>query len=301
MEAKEIETRLKALNKAQAANEPASVLIGILKELQKGVRPTEDLLRSTRVGIFVNKLKQHKAPDVARLSSEMVSKWRNEVNKQKGNAARSSPHPGSKLTSSVSSPAQASTPPEASKSSVAPERRSWKADGVNTALTDSKIRDGCIGLLYDGLVQHRTETSAFVLAKAKAVEAVAFDQLGPETEIAYRDKIRSLFSNLRQKTNPGLRVRVLTDEISPDRFITMSSEELKSEERREEDAKIQKENMDKAMVAQAERSISTSLQCGKCQQRKVSYSQAQTRSADEPMTTFCECTNCGMEIIPLPT
>jgi transcription elongation factor S-II len=25
----------------------------------------------------------------------------------------------------------------------------------------------------------------------------------------------------------------------------------------------------------------------------VAYSQAQTRSADEPMTTFCECMNCG--------
>lgn len=30
------------------------------------------------------------------------------------------------------------------------------------------------------------------------------------------------------------------------------------------------------------------MQCGKCGQKKVSYSQAQTRSADEPMTTFCE-------------
>jgi transposase len=64
----------------------------------------------------------------------------------------------------------------------------------------------------------------------------------------------------------------------------MSLEELKSKERREEDKQLMKENMDKAMVAQVERSISTSLQCGKCKQKKVSYSQAQTRSADEPMT-----------------
>lgn len=73
----------------------------------------------------------------------------------------------------------------------------------------------------------------------------------------------------------------------------MTHEELKSAERRAEDEKIQKENMDMAMVAQAERSISSSLQCSKCGQRKVSYSQAQTRSADEPMTTFCDCTVCG--------
>lgn len=73
----------------------------------------------------------------------------------------------------------------------------------------------------------------------------------------------------------------------------MSADDLKSPERREEDRQIMKENMDKAMVAQEEKSISSSLTCGKCGQKKVSYSQAQTRSADEPMTTFCECTVCG--------
>ena len=36
-----------------------------------------------------------------------------------------------------------------------------------------------------------------------------------------------------------------------------------------------------------------SMQCGKCKQYKVSYTQAQTRSADEPLTTFCECMSCG--------
>lgn len=35
------------------------------------------------------------------------------------------------------------------------------------------------------------------------------------------------------------------------------------------------------------------MTCGKCKQSKVAYSQAQTRSADEPLTTFCECTMCG--------
>lgn len=105
--------------------------------------------------------------------------------------------------------------------------------------------------------------------------------------------MRSLYQNLKNKSNPSLRKRVLSGEVTPERFVVMTHEELKSAERRAEDAKIQKENMDMAMVAQAERSVSTSLQCGKCGQRKVSYSQAQTRSADEPMTTFCECTICG--------
>jgi len=39
--------------------------------------------------------------------------------------------------------------------------------------------------------------------------------------------------------------------------------------------------------------FSNSMTCGKCKQSKVAYTQAQTRAADEPMTTFCECMNCG--------
>jgi len=85
----------------------------------------------------------------------------------------------------------------------------------------------------------------------------------------------------------------MSGEILPHKFVTMSPEDLKSEERKKEDEKIALENMKKAQVPMAEKSISDALRCGRCQQKKVSYSQAQTRSADEPMTTFCECTVCG--------
>ena len=33
--------------------------------------------------------------------------------------------------------------------------------------------------------------------------------------------------------------------------------------------------------------------CRKCKENKCTYYQMQTRSADEPMTTFCQCITCG--------
>ncbi|KAE8145325.1 transcription factor S-II, central domain-containing protein [Aspergillus avenaceus] len=297
LEAKEIELKAKALTKAATSNEPSANIVSLLKELQQGVKATEDLLRSTRVGIIVNKFKQHKSPEVSRLSSEIVSKWRNEVNKQKAGA---SPAPSQRSSGSprpapngTASPAGTTPTDKASKLSVAPENRTWKADGVDTNQTGNRIRDSCIGLIYNGLCLNSTEAPRAVLSKASAVEAAAFNSLGPETKEQYRTKIRSLFQNLKNKSNPSLRVRVLSNEVTPDHFVRMSHDELRSDEQREKDRRIQKENMDKAMVAQAERSISTSLQCGKCGQRKVTYTEAQTRSADEPMTLFCTCLNCG--------
>jgi transcription elongation factor S-II len=105
--------------------------------------------------------------------------------------------------------------------------------------------------------------------------------------------MRSLFQNLKNKSNPQLRKDVLSGAIPPKRFVVLSHDEMKSDSRRAEDEKLEKENMNQAMVAQVEKSVSREFQCGKCKAKMVSYSQAQTRSADEPMTTFCECMNCG--------
>ena len=51
--------------------------------------------------------------------------------------------------------------------------------------------------------------------------------------------------------------------------------------------------MKNTVLAPEEKGVSASLECDKCKQKKIHYTQAQTQSADEPMTTFCECFTCG--------
>lgn len=41
------------------------------------------------------------------------------------------------------------------------------------------------------------------------------------------------------------------------------------------------------------RLATSEFKCRKCKERECSYYQLQTRSADEPMTTFVTCLNCG--------
>lgn len=281
MEPKEVIEKSKALQKATQAGESPAIIVSILNELKEGVLPTEDLLRSTKIGVVVNRSKQHKSPEVARLAAEIVKKWRDDIQKKKGSGSKSN---------SGTPPASSSEKPSFT---VPPDQRDFKKDKVDIAQTNQTVRNSCIGLIYNGLCYLSTAEPSAVLTCAAAVEQAAFKSLGPETNSSYKDKIRTLFANLKNKSNPTLRAHVLSGEITAEKLINMSHDELKSDARRAADEKLASVNMREAMVPQVEKSISTSLECSKCRQRKVSYSQAQTRSADEPMTTFCECTNCG--------
>jgi transcription elongation factor S-II len=280
--------RVKTLNKAAAAAEPPSVVIGLLEELKNAASPTEEQLRSTKAGVAVGKLRHNANKEIARLASEIVSKWRKNVDAIKESKKR-------KLEQGKPpTPKDSPAPPSTSYSTPYegdPEKRHFRLDKVDISRTGNKTRDGSIGVLYNGLAYRATESIEEVLQRVMEVEAAAFAAYGDTNE--YRNKIRGLMTSLKRKDNAELGRRVLRGDITPDKFVVMTDEELASDAQRERDAALERENMLKAQVPMAQRSISDSLQCGKCKQKKVSYSQAQTRSADEPMTTFCECTVCG--------
>lgn len=238
--------------------------------------------------MIVSKQKANTNKNIARLASEIVAKWKKSVQEKQ---ALKKPK-----MAAASSPPQATASPvpgqDASRFTGDKAKRKWDNEGVDTKRTGTPTRDACVGLLYNGLAFMSEESSTHLIIKAMEVEKAAFDHFKGENA-DYKAKIRSLFQNLKAVSNRELAPRVVSGEITAERFVTMSHEELKSSQRREEDEKLHKDNMKRAQVPMAEKSISDALRCGRCGQKKVSYSQAQTRSADEPMTTFCECTVCG--------
>lgn len=203
-----------------------------------------------------------------------------------GSAASPTPPPANKPAASASS-GRSDQPFQGD-----PDTRRADKDGVDTKRTGDEVRDNCIMLMYNGLAWRSKASKDSVVSRAIEVEAAAYKHFG-DTNDNYKKKMRSLFQNLKVKTNRDLGRNVMDGKIAPDRFVTMTTDELKSAEQRKKENELQKENMMKAQVPMAEKSISDALKCGKCHQKKVSYTQAQTRSADEPMTTFCECTVCG--------
>lgn len=165
---------------------------------------------------------------------------------------------------------------------------------IDFEVLHDKTRNACLKLLYSSLELEASFDRGVIYESALAVEKAAFEKVGGGAVNGdYRSKVRSLSLNLKDKNNPELRQQVLRGEIEPDVLVAMRSEELASNVRKAERESIQQQNLHNAKGAEAQEAETDAFQCGKCKQRKTRYYQMQTRSADEPMTTFVTCVNCN--------
>ena len=113
---------------------------------------------------------------------------------------------------------------------------------------------------------------------------------------AYRQMVRSVFSNIHPKSpvnNPRLLQRVIEGEFPLSRIPTLTSYEMYPENWFElKDKLIQREQK----ILEGNKSRATDqFKCRRCHKRECTYYELQTRSADEPMTIFITCLNCGKE------
>lgn len=110
----------------------------------------------------------------------------------------------------------------------------------------------------------------------------------------YKDKARSVLSNLNSSSyigNARLHNRLLEKEFAPHEIPYMKPENLYPEQW----AKILDNKMKKDLhIFEAKPvAMTDEFKCGKCKKRECVYQELQVRSADEPMTLFITCLNCG--------
>ena len=112
--------------------------------------------------------------------------------------------------------------------------------------------------------------------------------------LIYIDKLRSIILNLNAKStvqNKQLLKRLKNGQFKAHELAFMTHQELFPEKWKtliEEKIK-RDQNEGKVDLSAA----TDEFYCFRCKKRKCSYYQMQTRSADEPMTTFVTCLLCG--------
>lgn len=113
------------------------------------------------------------------------------------------------------------------------------------------------------------------------------------TDMRYKNRIRSRLANLKDPKNPTLRTNFRIGAIPASRLAVMTAEEMANDEVKQLREKFMKEAINDAQLATAQGTKTDMLKCGKCKKRNCTYNQLQTRSSDEPMTTFVLCNECG--------
>jgi DNA-directed RNA polymerase subunit M/transcription elongation factor TFIIS len=103
-----------------------------------------------------------------------------------------------------------------------------------------------------------------------------------------------VYSNLEPSSyikNARLISRLMSGEFSPYEICGMDHQYLFPENWK---TYIDEKSKRDRTLYEINKEMATDIyKCGKCHKRECVYYQLQTRSADEPMTTFVTCLNCG--------
>ncbi|KAJ3309695.1 RNA polymerase II elongation factor [Boothiomyces sp. JEL0838] len=246
----------------------------LLTQLEDFKASTETL-KSTRIGVFVTDIRKH--PDVSQdikdQAKALVNKWKHDIGRTVEIKRQDS------LSSQVSTP-------------TSPVERNVSTDNIKVKNLGDKVRMKCTEMIYGALATGSNEEPKDVLDICEIIEKTVFGEYGATNE-QYKKRFRALVSNLRDKTNPTLKAKVVTRKIEPQVFALMSTEDMMSKDRRAVIDEAAKEALEEATSAQPVLQTTDMFRCGRCKERKTTYYQMQTRSADEPMTTFVTCVNCN--------
>ncbi|XP_027025307.1 transcription elongation factor A protein 1 isoform X2 [Tachysurus fulvidraco] len=276
--------------------------LDLLKEL-KNVPMTLELLQSTRIGMSVNAIrKQSTDEEVTSLAKSLIKSWKKLLD-EPADGDKPSEEKKKESAVPVMSQSQGSPEPREESSSSNSSSKSEAVEMMSTSHmstfprapgTSDSVRIKCREMLSSALQtgdDHITIGSDCDELGAQIEECIFLEF--KNTDMKYKNRVRSRISNLKDMKNPNLRRNVLCGNVPPDRIAKMTAEEMASDELKEMRKNMTKEAIRDHQMAKTGGTSTDLFTCGRCKKNKCTYTQVQTRSADEPMTTFVFCNECG--------
>jgi len=262
--------------------------LDILKAL-KDIPISLEILQKTRIGMSVNNVRKQTSNDeVAAMAKQLIKGWKKLL---PTDSSKKSEEKGTK-EAKISKPEKS----ESESSSNSNNYNSQDDEHAEIMMTNDPIRDKCRELLVKGLLTGCSDNSALQTYRCNFLAAAIESAIHTEfrnTGVKYKNRIRSRFSNLKDTKNTSLRENVLNGIVTPEKLAKMTAEEMASDEMKKQREKFEEENIKDHQMSTNEGTVTDMFTCGKCKSKKCTYTQLQTRSSDEPMTTFVFCMHCG--------
>lgn len=110
----------------------------------------------------------------------------------------------------------------------------------------------------------------------------------------YANRARAILANLSRSND--FKAHIMNGTIHPEEVAVMDVKDMQDDSLKEKRKKQEKAIVDSKrsdfMIANAKLKDGM-YTCSKCKSKKTTFYEQQTRSADEPMTTFVQCLICG--------
>ncbi|XP_045913540.1 transcription elongation factor A protein 2 isoform X2 [Micropterus dolomieu] len=276
--------------------------LDLLREL-KNIKMSLETLQSTRVGMSVNAVrKQSSDEEVQILAKALIKSWKKLLDgSEEKEKKKEGPPVRSSSTSKDSSSSEKSkksreppTTPTTPTSPTTPTLPPLVTSFPPAPVTTDSVRNKCRELLVAALQTDDDHKTIGVDCEhlAAQIEEEIFQEF-KSTDMKYKSRLRSRISNLKDQKNPDLRRNVLCGNISPQRIACMTAEEMASAELKQIREALTKESIREHQLSKVGGTETDMFICNKCHGKSCTYTQVQTRSADEPMTTFVLCNSCG--------
>jgi DNA-directed RNA polymerase subunit M/transcription elongation factor TFIIS len=151
---------------------------------------------------------------------------------------------------------------------------------INRTKIIFKINDCINDIKKSGLIENSIFEYSIIYLKIENIDYSLFESI-------YNDKVNDIIWNLDSKNNKDLILQINNDSVNLDTIAFLNPNELNKDSwkfllEKQEMKKFREENM----------STTDAYYCKKCGAKKSRVYQMQTRSADEPMTTFVTCLKC---------
>lgn len=261
---------------------------------------TLQILTSTLIGATVAKFKSNET--LGPLAKSLIKKWKKIAKEEESNGtSEKNNNSGTKNTASTSSCVSSMW------SELAPNRQTIceklyplfcmvKSDIIEAGMNVDAV-DECLA---------RTTVEVELAINSFADSELAKTNNTGARNKAYVDKVRSIAFNLKKNTQ--LSQNLVFGAVTGDELVHMSAEQMASaDQRKARAAQAQKlidskrldwdqaneDKINEMCGIKGELLKASLFTCGRCKSVKTTSTQKQTRSADEPMTVFVLCLNCG--------
>jgi len=153
---------------------------------------------------------------------------------------------------------------------------------INSIVKNKKLSKDVENSIYDSCVKD---------AMFRGIEINENNKL---FKLLYVNKLTSIYLNLDSKSylkNSNFLKNIKNGKIKGSDVGFLEPDEIFPEQWKK--YKDRQDAYEDFVYRKTASSITEDYKCGRCKQRKCTSYDLQTRSADEPMTTFVTCLNCG--------